>query len=87
MSDAANLEIKDIISTIQKSVESFAVTNEKIASQTHLLALNAAIEAAHAGEAGKTFAVVATAVKSLAAQAADNSKKMGLRGHDKYDGS
>ena len=76
MSEASNLEVKDIISTIQESVESFAVTNEKIASETNLLALNAAIEAAHAGEAGKTFTVVATAVKSLAAQAAENSKNL-----------
>lgn len=72
-------QIQEIIGTIQTEVQKFATTNEKIASQTNLLALNATIEAARAGEYGKGFAVVAGEVKSLAAQATNNSKELRTR--------
>ena len=79
ISDDARLKAEDgskameqmlvAIQKIKNSSEETAVvvkTIDDIASQTNLLALNALIEAELAGEAGKSFTVVANEVRSLA---------------------
>ncbi|NQX95572.1 MAG: chemotaxis protein [Erythrobacter sp.] len=66
----------EMVDTLGQHVTTFAAAMEQvrrsaqdiddIAETTNILALNATIEAMRAGEAGRTFAVVASEVKSLA---------------------
>ena len=64
--------------TAMQQVRRTAETIDTIARTTNMLALNAAIEAERAGDAGRTFAVVAAEVKKLALDTRAATEEIGL---------
>jgi methyl-accepting chemotaxis protein len=71
-------EAMTVLQGSSKEMVSFIETIEEIALQTNMLALNAAIEAAHAGDAGKGFGVVADEIRQLALRSSEAASRIAI---------
>lgn len=61
-----------------KNIEKALELIKHVATQTNILGINALIEAAHAGNQGKGFAIIAEEVRKLSTQVSDQEKEIRL---------